>query len=251
MSSDVEQQVKFEWAHRFDTFYPEVEWDLVRESGLPNTPLLDKIPSANNFDPILPGRYVEWMERIETLPEIQLERILRIMDVGWRAEIDPSQDNKIQYKEIQDPAHFTIVGVAIWVEDGEKALQETLADDIDLLETVVLEGSPIIHDVTKPTVRNFKLLQSGDPNKLQIDLDISEDAWLTISETNFPGWHATIDGEKIQIYQANYLFKALRVPAGEHKVELRYQPRSFVVGFVLSAISWILLGVLWWKLKKE
>jgi len=251
MSAAIEQQVKFEWTHRFDTFYPEVDWDLVRESGLPNTPLLDKIPSANNFDPILPDRYAVWMKSLETLPETQLEQVLRSMDVGWRAEIVPSSENQIQYTKIQNPSHFTIVGEAIWVENAEPALHLTLMDDFDFLNAVILEGSPIIPDVTNPDVKNFELIQSRDPNRIQIEMDISEDGWLVISETYFPGWRAAIDGESVKIYHANYLFKALRIPAGEHKVELRYQPMSFVIGCVLSAISWCLLGVLWWKLKKE
>jgi len=251
MSSEIEQEVKFEWTHRFDTFTPEVEWDLVRDAGLPNTPLLDRISSANNFDPILPERYVLWMESIENLPERQLERVLRMMGVGWKAAIDPSDENQIRYTKIQNPSRFTVVGEAIWVEGAEHALGMTLDEEFYFQSAVVLEGSPRINTVTNPENSEIELLQDSDPNRLQIEMIASEDCWLVIAETSYPGWHAMIDGGEVQLYRANYLFKALRIPAGEHSIDLYYRPLTFFVGGVMSVLSWIILGVMAWKLKKE
>jgi hypothetical protein len=251
MSQEIEKQVKFDWTHRFDTFYPEVEWDLVRDSGLPNTTLLDRIPSANNFDPILPERYVIWMESIESLPESQLDQILRMMGVGWKATLNPMKTYRVLYEKVQNPSQFVVVGEAIWVEDPDRALQKTLHEDFNFQDVVVLEGPPTFREITRPELSEMVLDQNRNPNRLQIDLTVSEDCWLVISMTNYPGWHATIDGEDVQLYQANYVFNALRVPAGSHQVILKYQPSSFLVGVTLSVISWITLGVLWWKFGNE
>ncbi len=62
---DFEQQIKFEWAFRFDTFHALEDWRLVRESGLPNVTLLENIPSASNFDPLQPQRWVAWMSMLQ------------------------------------------------------------------------------------------------------------------------------------------------------------------------------------------
>jgi uncharacterized membrane protein YfhO len=251
MSAELEEEVKFDWTHRFDTFTPEVGWELVRDTGLPNTTLLDNIPSANNFDPILPDRYVVWMDHLEDLKGDQILQALRMMNVGWQAVVEPAQDDQIRYNKIQNPFNVVIVGEAIWVESSEIALQRTLEHGFDFLDSVILEGDSDSCQPSDPEVTHLEVLERENPNLLQIEFDVSQDAWMVISESSYPGWHASIDGEPTQIFKANYLFKALRIPAGEHRVELKYRPVSFMFGSSLSVISWLLLGVLWWKLKRE
>ncbi len=47
------------------------------------------------------------------------------------------------------------------------------------------------------------------------DLDASGDSWVVFSESNYPGWSATIDGIETDIYAANYLFQAIRAKRAE------------------------------------
>ncbi len=46
--------------------------------------------------------------------------------------------------------------------------------------------------------------------------------WLIFSESNLPGWQAKIDGVKTDIYTTNYIFQAIKIPAGKHLVEFKY-----------------------------
>ncbi len=46
--------------------------------------------------------------------------------------------------------------------------------------------------------------------------------WLVYSDANLPTWEAYIDGNKTEIYTANYLFKSVFVPKGNHEVMFRY-----------------------------
>ena len=46
--------------------------------------------------------------------------------------------------------------------------------------------------------------------------------WLVYSDANLPTWEATIDGQKTTIYTANYLFKSVFVPQGEHEIVFKY-----------------------------
>ena len=57
----------------------------------------------------------------------------------------------------------------------------------------------------------------------------------------YPGWQAFIDGEKTQIFQANYLFQAIQVPAGSHEVVFKFRPLSFFIGAIVSLLT--LLGI--------
>lgn len=79
------------------------------------------------------------------------------------------------------------------------------------------------------------------------------------SEVYYPyGWKATIDGNETPIAKVNYVLRALSVPAGEHTIEFRFEPSSFVTGDRISLIIGILsiLIVLYaiyyfWKANKD
>jgi uncharacterized membrane protein YfhO len=73
---------------------------------------------------------------------------------------------------------------------------------------------------------------------------------MGLRDTGFPGWQAEVDGVPTPIYNANYLFRAVPISAGEHQVIFEYRPLSWRYGLVLSAIglvAWLLLmmGSLW------
>ena len=58
---------------------------------------------------------------------------------------------------------------------------------------------------------------------------------LFLSETYYqPGWKAFIGGKEAEIIRANYMFRALVVPAGTHTIEMRFEPSGFVIGKNLS-----------------
>ncbi|MBR4070032.1 MAG: YfhO family protein, partial [Bacteroidaceae bacterium] len=50
------------------------------------------------------------------------------------------------------------------------------------------------------------------------------------SEIYFPwGWQVTIDGEEVKEARANYVLRALNVPAGQHEIVFRFDPKSLAV----------------------
>ena len=79
------------------------------------------------------------------------------------------------------------------------------------------------------------------------------------SEVYYPyGWKATIDGKEVPIARVNYVLRALEVPAGEHNIEFRFEPSSFVIGDRISMIIGIisilivLYGIYYfWKANKD
>lgn len=60
---------------------------------------------------------------------------------------------------------------------------------------------------------------------------------LLISNVNYPGWKATINGNSAEIINVNFMFQSLLVPAGEHTISLKYAPDSFYNGLLISMIS--------------
>jgi len=56
-----------------------------------------------------------------------------------------------------------------------------------------------------------------------------------VSETYDSGWSAYVDGEQVELYQANGVIRAIPVPAGQHTVKLVFEPASLQNGILISA----------------
>jgi hypothetical protein len=234
--ADLEQEVKFDWAFQFDRFDTLEDWRFVRESGLPNVTLLDSIPSASNFDPLQPERWVEWMKMLGQAGDP--EPLLRLMDVGWLAVSSPSHDVPVEYRRLSGGARVRLVPEARVVESAEAAMAAVSDRGFDPEAVVILEaeagGGPVPASGGGGTA---VVVPSEDPNRVTIDIDADGPSWLLLSDVWYPGWEARLDGEATVIWRADYLFRAVPVPSGEHLVEFSYRPLSFVVGLILAVAA--------------
>ena len=71
------------------------------------------------------------------------------------------------------------------------------------------------------------VMTSYSPNTLTYDVTTKNGGVCVFSEVWFPwGWKATIDGKPAQLGRVNYILRALRVPAGSHKVSMTFDPDS-------------------------
>ena len=76
-----------------------------------------------------------------------------------------------------------------------------------------------------------------DPDRLVLEARLDRDGMVVVADTWYPGWQATVDGIPTSIYPADELFRAVRVPAGTHRIEMRYRPRSLRLGLALCAVA--------------
>jgi hypothetical protein len=63
------------------------------------------------------------------------------------------------------------------------------------------------------------------------------DGVLVLTDSSYPGWVANVDGRPTPIYRANYLFRGVPVPAGEHVVTFSFRPWSVVLGAIISLLT--------------
>ena len=80
-----------------------------------------------------------------------------------------------------------------------------------------------------------------EPERVEISTDSPRDGFLVFSDTYRPGWSALVDGSPSPILRAQTAFRAVRVPAGKHRVLFLYRPGSLRVGAAVSLLS---LGIL-------
>lgn len=88
-------------------------------------------------------------------------------------------------------------------------------------------------------------LKSCLPNHLVYNSKSKTPQVAVFSEIYYPkGWNAYVDGKKSPYFPANYLLRALTVPAGEHTIEFKFEPASYYIGEKISMVSSILLIIL-------
>lgn len=90
------------------------------------------------------------------------------------------------------------------------------------------------------TMSSIKLT-AYEPNGLKYEVDSKTGGTVVFSEIYYPGWQAYIDGVEAPLGRANYILRAMNVPAGKHVVEFKFDPKSL---HATETVAFIALGVL-------
>lgn len=97
--------------------------------------------------------------------------------------------------------------------------------------------------IGKDSGATVKLTKYG-LNEISFESSNSKDGVAVFSDMYYPyGWKAYVDGKETPIAKADYVLRALRVPAGKHKIEFKFHPNSFYTGNTISLVSSLLLIV--------
>ncbi len=67
---------------------------------------------------------------------------------------------------------------------------------------------------------------------------------LVLTDVHYPGWKARVDGRSVPLERVNYLLKGVPLAAGDHSVELRYEPASWRAGWIVSLLGCLILVAL-------
>lgn len=93
----------------------------------------------------------------------------------------------------------------------------------------------------KDSAASIRLTKYG-LNDLSYQSNNSQPGLAVFSDIYYPyGWEAYVDGKEVEILRANYVLRAIKVPAGPHKIEFHFRPQSFATGNKIALISSIVL----------
>ena len=85
------------------------------------------------------------------------------------------------------------------------------------------------------------VLTSYEPNTLTYEVNAPEGGTGVLAEISYPGWRSFIDGKEVSHGRADYILRAMNVPAGKHVIEFTFDPKSL---HVTETIAFIALGIL-------
>ncbi len=77
-------------------------------------------------------------------------------------------------------------------------------------------------------------------NQIRATLDAPNEGIVLINELFYKDWRATLNGKPIPLFRANFMLMGVRVPKGQHTLQLAYHPRSFFLGAALTSFAALL-----------
>ncbi|MFA5779911.1 MAG: YfhO family protein [Elusimicrobiota bacterium] len=101
-------------------------------------------------------------------------------------------------------------------------------------KTVILEEMPFKNYYAG---KGFAAIKKYSEREIEIEAISENGGFLVLTDTFYPGWRVFVDGKESKIYQANYIFRAVEIPKGNHIVRFEYKPFFYAVGKIVSVIS--------------
>ncbi|HOD48384.1 MAG TPA: YfhO family protein [Candidatus Hydrogenedentes bacterium] len=217
------------------------------------------------YDGIYPQRNIEFLGRLG-LPTAEAAAPMEpVCSVRFYLH-DPEQPPRMPY---DDPDRFRLVLKADGLEVYENlrafpraflvAHAET-AENLDVMfdkmmdpsfdprKTCLLESPlPAPLPASENAAAGHAEVLKRSNNEVVIEAQAGQDCILVLTDAYYPGWRASVDGARTDVFPAYGLFRAVRVSEGRHTIQFRFTPWSFRLGMAISTatLSFAFLGALW------
>ncbi len=152
-----------------------------------------------------------------------------------------------------------------WFVDGYKLVDDASAE-ISSLNNTSLWNIAVIdkkfnnlvskYNNHKDTLASIQLTDYK-PDYLTYQSKTNKEQMAVFSEIYYDkGWNAYIDGKKVPYFRADYVLRAMIIPAGDHKIEFKFEPKSYYQGQKISLYSSIfvvllLIGIVGFEIRRN
>lgn len=240
------QPVESAWMWR-PAFVPEAArsqyaW---RSALVPNTGMPQQVRTFNGFSSFKPARVREFRAAAASVP---LPRRLQRMGVNLvvftaadpelaRATEPLASDGPWRLGRLKDAASWcAFYPEPVPAASPAAALEQVLRPDHDPRSECVVEGLPPAGS-RRAGGRGRVLPVRVEHDRIVLEVEADSAGVVVIREGWGSGWSAAVDGEQAPLLHADYLFRAVPVPAGRHRVELRYETRGWRLGLALTLLA--------------
>lgn len=200
---------------------------------------------ASYFHKSIGGYHAAKPRKMQQLFDYQIAKnnigVLNMLNVKYIIQKDEQgQDVPMANPNANGNAWFVNEVKMVNSADGEmKAL-----DKLDSKKTAIVnqkdfgakvKGTSFAKDSTA-TIQ----LKEYKPNYLKYVSNNANNGVAVFSEIYYPkGWIATVDGKETDIFCADYVLRAINVPAGKHTIEFKFEPQVVKTGSLISLISFL------------
>ena len=132
-----------------------------------------------------------------------------------------------------------------WLVKGVKYV-ENANEEMSALDSTNLRDTAVVEKKYQPQIKQAPVPDSSASIKLKQNLNDKIDytfhsktpQFAVLSEVYYPlGWNAFIDGQKVDYVKTDYVLRGMFVPAGDHQIEFRFEPKSYTTGRMITIIA--------------
>jgi len=120
-------------------------------------------------------------------------------------------------------------------------------DNTNLRDTAIVENkfkTLIKQEPKYDSVGSIQLVQNLN-DLIDYKFTAPTPQFAVFSEVYYPkGWNVFIDGTKADYVKTDYVLRGMYIPAGNHTIEFRFEPKSFFTGRIISIIANIIVALL-------
>jgi hypothetical protein len=188
---------------------------------------------------------------LRQLPIDHQVRYLRLQSTGWliersleaeglRGDVRIAALGLFRYRLADPLPRAYLVGTVEVEPDSVAILNRFIAGGEDPHRIAfVSEGRPLRGDPTAGAGRIRWL--PGSNHSVRLEVDAPARSLLVLTDTWYPGWTVTVDGERAPLERVNWHFKGVYLEPGVHRVRFEFRPRGIVPGAVVSVIGLLFL----------
>lgn len=213
------------------------------------------IPIAVGYDSVYPAKYLElWSangtlkQRNQLVIDHPSDQLLQVVGANVMLTFDPLPAG---WTSIATSGYWTLAK-KVDAHPAIHTVKNLIVDEnpvqistIDPATTALVTGDvPVIDANAKADV----IVTERTVTKLQVHVSTTGTSALVTNWQTYPGWKLLIDGVESPeaLLTVNHAFLGAAVNQGEHTLTFSYQPRSYVMGLILSLLSLILLMLGGW-----
>lgn len=164
-------------------------------------------------------------------------------------ELVQKNDEGSMYRNPNVLPRAWLVHAAEVIPDDDAQLARMARADFDPAAVAILPSSA--PPVAAPAAPEPVPQVTYAPNRAEVHASVAAPAVLMLSDAYSDDWRVTVDGQPATLYRANYAFRGVWLPPGEHTVLFSYQPRAFLIGGAISLLALLgLVAYALWHLRR-
>lgn len=185
-------------------------------------------------------RYQDIIDRYLSKRDTNYFKVLNMLNT--RYIIYPKDNQKMASKNYEAFGNAWIASDIKWVSTPNEEIDAIADTDVHNVAIVNEEFRNIVGDFHASPSEGTIQLVDYKPNQLKYSFDSSKDELVVFSEIwTSKGWTMWIDGVENPLFRADYILRSAIIPAGQHEIVMRYEPRIWRVGNTIQLITSLLI----------
>ena len=200
-------------------------------------------------------RYQDVIDQYLSKRDLNYWKVLNMLNTKYI--IYPKDNTKVASKNYEAFGNAWIASEIKWVATPNEEIDAIADTDVSNVAIVNNEFKDVVGDFKASPAEGTITLVDYKPNELKYSFDSSKDEIVVFSEIwTKKGWTMWIDGVERPLFRADYILRSAVIPAGQHEIVMRYEPKIWRIGKTLAFFSSFIvimfgIGVVVYPLRKK